>query len=175
MSQTFASILAEGGHTNSLGRTEELVQIVLADKSRLEELYLCMFDDDAWVRMRAADGIEKVCRVRPEWIKYYTGRFIKELSNRTQPSIQWHLAQIYRQVELSDSEGALIIKWLKRLISTVEVDWIVSANVMETLVQFAEAGQIKRADTLELLKIQKQHKSKSVVRRADKMIERLKA
>ena len=99
--ESFAEILAADGHKNSLGRSGEVVEAVLGDESRLEELYTYLFEDDAWVRMRAADAIEKVFRKQPEWSRSYIDRLLIELSDSTQPSIQWHLAQIYGEVELS--------------------------------------------------------------------------
>ena len=95
MKEKFADALTLGGKSNSLGRAGEVVDTVLGDKSRLGELYDCLFLEDAWVRMRAADALEKVCRVHPEWIESYIDRFEDELAISDQPSIQWHLAQIY--------------------------------------------------------------------------------
>ena len=71
MKDTFVEILAVGGKTNSLGRTEEVIQAVLRDNNLLEELYKCVFNDDAWVRMRAIDAFEKICREHPDWITQY--------------------------------------------------------------------------------------------------------
>jgi hypothetical protein len=58
MPEAFATVLSIGGTSNSLGRAEEVVQIVLADESRLDELFECLFDDE-WLRMRAIDALEK--------------------------------------------------------------------------------------------------------------------
>ena len=45
--QNFEEMLT-GGHPNSLGRTKEVVEIVLADHSRFEELYRCYTSVDGW-------------------------------------------------------------------------------------------------------------------------------
>ena len=103
-------MLIEGGKTNSLGRVNEVIEIVLQDKSRLEELYSCLFNDDAWVRMRAVDAIEKVCRVSPDWLEPYIDRFLDELAVSTQPSIQWHLAEIFGEVDLTGPQKERVIK-----------------------------------------------------------------
>lgn len=161
-------MLAVGGKTNSLGRVDEVIASVLGDESRLAELYNCLFLEDAWVRMRAADAIEKICRVQPRWIESYIDRFQHELSGSAQPSIQWHLAQIYAQVRLTDVQKTLAIAWLRKLIATKDVDWIVSANAMDSLAQFVDDGSVSRADFLHLVKIQQRHKSPSVVKRATK-------
>lgn len=170
MSESFAEILLVGGKSNSLGRADEVIELVLADQTRLEELYACLFNEDAWVRMRAADCLEKVCRVHPEWLLPYVDRIASDLLSSNQASIQWHIAQIYRQVNLTPDQKLVAINWLKQLLSSVEVDWIVSANAMDTLAQFVQDGSVAKSDLKRLLEIQLHHKSKSVVRRADKLL-----
>ncbi|HSW92171.1 MAG TPA: hypothetical protein VLG09_06005 [Candidatus Saccharimonadales bacterium] len=170
MNERFAEVLTAGGHANSLGRVNEVIKVVLDDKSRLDELYDCLFEDDAWVRMRAADALEKICREQPEWLLSYIDRFPKELAVSSQPSIQWHLAQIYREVELTSAQKQFAAQWLEGLLSTKEVDWIVAANAMDTLAQFVKDGSFPEVTLKKLLAVQQQHKSKSVVRRADKLL-----
>ena len=41
------------------GRVDDVMALVLGDRSRLDELYACLFSDDAWTRMRAADAIKQ--------------------------------------------------------------------------------------------------------------------
>lgn len=171
MKERFADILTAGGKSNSLGRTAEVIEAVLDDKTRLEELYLCVLDQDAWVRMRAIDAIEKVCRQHPDWILPYIDRFIRELHASKQPSIQWHLAQIYNQVTLSSQQEQVVVTWLTQLISTKDTDWIVAANTMDTLAAFCKSGRFDRAELISVLHIQHQHKSTAVVKRADKYLQ----
>jgi hypothetical protein len=173
MTESFADILAVGGSTNSLGRAGEVTAIVLEDKDRLEELYQCLFDDDAWVRMRAIDSIEKICRVHPEWLEPYTDRLNEEVAGSTQPSIQWHLAEMYGELALTDSQKQFAIDWLTQRLATIDVDWIVAANSMKTLVQFANDGLVRRASVITLLKIQQRHKSSTVIRRAKALLKAL--
>lgn len=170
MVKNFSLVFREGGHANSLGRAAEVIETVLNDKSRLNEVYACMFDDDAWVLMRASDAMEKICREHPKWLDPYIDKFIKELSGSTQASILWHLAQIYAQVELTDYQREFVINWLKTLISTKEVDWIVSANTMDTLAKFTDDGYLKKDDFINLLKIQESHKSRTISKRASKYL-----
>lgn len=171
MTATFETTLMIGGHANSLGKTGDVIQEVLGNKSLLEELYSCMFNDDAWVRMRAADAFEKVCREHPDWIEPYIDRIQAELSgDDQQASIKWHVAQIYQQVPLLHLQKERALKWLAALISTVDVDWIVSANTMETLVYFAKNGDFAKDDLHHLLQIQTGHKSNAVMKKANKLM-----
>ncbi len=173
MSEPFADMLTVGGKSNSLGRVNEVIDLVLSNRDRLEELYDCLFHDDAWARMRAADAIEKICRERPDWIEPFIDRMQREISDTTQPSILWHLAQIYRQVSLNDKQRDFAIKWLKKQISTKDVDWIVAANTMDTLFQFTCDGHFAADELAKLLKIQLHHKSAAVVKRAAKLLDKL--
>lgn len=169
MTESFAKMLTTGGHANSLGKVPEVIEIVLHNPSHIEELYQCLFDDDAWVRMRAADALEKICREHPDWLVPYIDRLASDFAATTQPSIQWHMAQIYRQVPLTDKQKQHAVQWLKKLISTKDVDWIVAANTMETLAQFVKEGSFPADQLLSLLAIQEHHKSSAVVRRAAKI------
>lgn len=171
--EKFVDILKVGGKTNSLGRANEILNSVLANQSLLDELYECLLADDAWVRMRAADCLEKICRVRPDWIEPYINRMLSDLTASNQPSIQWHLAQIFAEVSLSDSQKKRAITWLKGLLSSREVDWIVSVNSMKTLVRFHHDKQISKSELAVLLELQQQHKSKTVRKKAAQFLQNL--
>ncbi len=175
MTEKFLDMLAVGGKSNSLGRANEVVGLVLNDKARLEELYGCVFDSDAWVRMRAIDSIEKICRVHPTWIKPYIDRFQDELVASTQPSVQWHLAEMFGEVDLNDKQRNYAITWLEQLLSSEDIDWIVAANAMKTLFKFTNDGSFSKAKMVSLLKTQQNHKSNAVIKRANKFLEELSA
>lgn len=171
MSESFKDILTVGGKLNTLGRAEEVVQTVLADQSRLDELFDCLFDDDAWVRMRAVDALEKVCRVHPAWLSPYIDRLLYEVAAIDQASIHWHLAEMFRKIELSPSKRQQAIAIMKRNITKNSADWIVSSNTMETLAQYARSGYVTREEIVPLFKIQQTHHSKAVVKRATKLLD----
>jgi hypothetical protein len=163
---SYESILTIGGKTNSLGRASEVIEDVYSSPSRLEELFNCIFADDAWVRMRAIDSFEKILRDKPEWVRPYLARIFNDLTQSTQPSIQWHLAQIFAEVQLTNEQEGHAIMWLKHKIETTNVDWIVSVNAMKTLLHFQQKGVVSADELRQLFKIQETHKSKSVRKKA---------
>lgn len=173
MTEPYADILAVG-KTNSLGRSDEVVRAVLADPSTLDELYQCLYENDAWLRMRAIDSIEKVCRVHPEWLKPYIDRLFDEFGDHTQPSIQWHIAEIVTEVDLMPSQKVRAINWLVERLQDPAVDWIVAANCMNALVYFTNNDSFDKDELIPLLKKQQSHKSNSVVKRATKLLDALK-
>ena len=163
---SYESILAVGGKTNSLGRADEVVQSVYSDPSRLDELFDCIFANDAWVKMRAIDSFEKILRDKPEWVQPYLGRIFGELTQSGQASVQWHLAQIFAEVQLTNEQQVQAIAWLKDRIRTTDVDWIVSVNVMKTLLYFRQKELVATDELKLLFKVQEEHKSKSVRKKA---------
>jgi len=168
MELVFSDMLHEGGHKNTLGRANEVLRIVLEDRSRLGELYESILDDDAWVRMRAIDVFEKVCREHPDWIEPYIDRLQSDLSSSTQPSIQWHLAQIYMQVRMNGIQKPCAVTWLKQLLSSSDIDWIAAVNGMKALAYFVQHGDADEADLRRAARVLSQHKSNTVQRYAKK-------
>lgn len=163
---SYENILAVGGKTNSLGRASEVIDDIYAHPARLEELFNCITAKDAWVRMRAVDSFEKIIRDKPKWIRPYIDKIFDDLALSDQPSIQWHLAQIFSEVELTDQQQARAIEWLKDRIKNTQVDWIVSVNAMKALVYFYQKGCIDAAALKALCKVQEEHASKSVRKKA---------
>ncbi len=171
--QAFKEILSIGGHSNSLGDAAQVVEHVINHLDRLSELYDCASDDDAWVRMRAIDSFEKVVRTHPQWVKPYIEDILERLTKSAQPSIQWHIAEILAYVELTDAQRSTAVVWLTHRIKTVEVDWIVSANVMKTLLQFCREGYVDASRVRPLFEVQRSHHSKSVRKKASQLLEQL--
>ncbi len=63
----FAAMLA-GGHPNSLGRTVEVVELVLAAQPRLRELFDCYTSADDVVRLRTSNAVKRVSAEQPSWL-----------------------------------------------------------------------------------------------------------
>lgn len=164
--ESFEEVLKAGGHSNSLGRADEVLKVVQDDHSRLDELFSCISADDAWVRMRAIDTFEKLVKDKPAAVQPYLPTIFLNLTKSNQPSIQWHLAQIFSEVELTAKQRSEAIAWLKNTITTTDVDWIVSVNAMKALLYFHQNGFIAVSDIAPLYKVQEGHASKSVRKKA---------
>lgn len=164
--ESFKEILSAGGKANTLGRASEVITLINADSSRLTELFDCISDDDAWVRMRAIDSFEKIVRDVPEVAQPYLSRIFNELTLSEQPSIQWHLAQLFIEVELTETQREKAITWLKTRIKTPDVDWIVSVNTMKALLHFKQLGFVTAGELKALVAVQETHHSQSVRKKA---------
>ena len=166
--ESFAEMLT-GGHPNSLGRTEEVVGIVLADRTRLDQLFEAMADPDELVRLRVGDALEKVCRKQPDWFVSRVERLLGNLGEIEQPSVQWHVAQMLHHVrsDLTDAQARRAIELLQRNLTT-STDWIVLNVTMDVLTEWAHHDPLL-TDWLgpELDRLGKDNR-KSVARRATK-------
>lgn len=168
--ESFEQILKAGGRTNSLGRASEILAVLSSNHTRLDELFTCISADDAWVRMRAIDTFEKLVKDDPELAQPYLEFILTELTKSVQPSIQWHLAQIFSEVSLTEGQQLQAIEWLKQRIQSVDVDWIVSVNTMKSLLFFHKAGHVSAKDLEPLFTVQTNHASKTVRKKANEFL-----
>jgi hypothetical protein len=170
---TFADML-RGGHPNSLGRTAEVVDIVLADRSRLDDLFASMVDRDEVVRMRVGDALEKVCRAQSSDFVPHIDRILGELGNIDQPSVQWHVAQMLARLrgDLSPKQAQRARRLLQRNL-TGSTDWIVLNVTMDVLTEWSAAdSSLARWLQPELERLCLDER-KSVARRAAKRLAKL--
>ena len=137
--------MLSGGSPRSLGRTEEVVKLVLADHGRFRECFQLLFSADEIVRMRAADGLEKVCRQQPCWFIPYSGRLLSEVSQIKQPSVQWHLAQMLGEIPLSPADRKRAVRLLKSRAQSGN-DWIVINMALESLSTLAKTDAQLRSE-----------------------------
>lgn len=128
-----------GGHPNSLGRTIEVVDIILADRAKLEELYQCYFSEDEVVRLRTSNAMKRVCHEHPDWLVPYINRLLDKISQIDQASTQWTLAQLFLELEdsLSVEQKEKAIAVLKTNLQKSN-DWIVINQTLETLGKWAK-------------------------------------
>ncbi len=167
-------IILAGGNPRSLERTEEVVALVLRNRTWLHELYACLLEDDETIRMRASDALEKVCRQRPAWVQAYIPQLLTEVAPIDQASVQWHLAQMFGEVELTPQQRAAACRILKRNLAAKK-DWIVVNYSMETLVKLSQNDGQLRTEVLVILEGLLADPHKSVVARARKLIAALEA
>ena len=138
MSETLEAMLT-GGHPNSLGRTDEVVDLVLAERSRLSELYSCYFSDDELVRLRVSSAMKRVAIAHPDWTMDYMDRLQDDVAAIDQPSTQWTLALIFDLTRplMSGDQRSRAIEIMQNNLAT-QSDWIVLNNSMKVLGKWAD-------------------------------------
>lgn len=101
-----------GGDRRSIGKSEEVVSEVLADARLFGALFDCMLVNDPLVRMRAADAVEKITLLRPDFLHPYKVKLIKQVAKVDQKEVRWHVAQLVSRLELNRSERKTVLEFL---------------------------------------------------------------
>jgi hypothetical protein len=130
--------LLSGGHPNSLGRTLEVVDAVLADRSRLDDLYRCYFSTDEVVRLRVSNAMKRVTIEHPDWTMDFIDGLQSDVAAIDQPSTQWTLALLFDLLDdrLSTDQRDRAIEIMKHNLAH-HGDWIVLNNSMKVLGKWA--------------------------------------
>ncbi|MEM9999559.1 MAG: hypothetical protein AAF940_01645 [Pseudomonadota bacterium] len=168
--EPFRFMLAEG-KPNSLGRTLEVVETVLADPSRCEELFACWTCDDEWARMRAANGMRRVFKERPDWFHAYVDRMLTQIAPLDQASARWTLSQLWlehRQRLTAEQRVAATDYLITTLVD--HDDWIVLNMTMKTLRTFVkhDASIVPRIEMR--VRMLSEDRRKSVANGAQKLL-----
>ncbi len=168
-SESFEEMLT-GGHPNSLGRTIEVVDIVLANSTRLSDLYNCYFSADEIVRLRTSSAIKRISLENPEWLIPYIDKLISEISYINQHSAQWTIANLFQtlSVFMSETQSNEAQRILQKNLET-HTDWIVLNNTMDTLSKWAKKDSVLKEWILPHLERLAHDPRKSVAGRAKKI------
>ena len=84
-----------GGHPNSLGNTILVVQEVLQNSERIQQLFDCYFSKDEIVRLRVSNAFKRIAKEKPELVVPFLDLFINKISKINQASTQWTFAQLF--------------------------------------------------------------------------------
>jgi UDP-N-acetylmuramoylalanine-D-glutamate ligase len=134
--------MLSGGHPNSLGNTVEVVNQILADKTKLKDLYSCYFSKDEVVRLRVSNAFKRITRDHLDWFKDYIDKFISEISKIDQASTKWTIANLFDySTELMTPAQLKKAKEIVKHNLATENDWIVLKNSMDTLGKWAKEDE----------------------------------
>lgn len=138
-------IMLSGGHPNSLGRTPELVDIILNDKASLDSLFECYSSSDATVRLRVSNAFKRIFRQKPNWFAGYVDKFQLLIPTLNQPSAEWTLAQLHLEFcdLLTKEQTTTAINISKEQLKDSK-DWIVIIPTMNFLQAMAKEDEALR-------------------------------
>ncbi|MEM6303251.1 MAG: hypothetical protein AAF744_00930 [Pseudomonadota bacterium] len=165
-----------GGHPNSLGRTVEVVDRVLATPARMTELFECYRSRDEVVRLRVSNALRRVQAARPDLIVPLIDRLLDEISALDQPSAQWTLPKLFEGAAeaMTPAQSAAALAVVKRNLA-MHGDWIVLNNSMDYLTPLAQGDENLKAWLIPHLIRLAEDSRKSVAARATKELRRLDA
>ena len=173
MTQDFEEMLT-GGHPNSLGRTLDVVQAVLDDRSKHQDLYQCYFSEDEIVRLRVSNAMKRVTIEHPDWTMDFMDGLQSDVAAIDQPSTQWTLALLFDLTRdlLSKQQHAKAIEIMQNNLANHR-DWIVLNNSMKVLFDWSlDDPELKTWLKPHLEHLQNDNR-KSVAIRAKKLLAKL--
>jgi len=144
---------------------------VMKSPVRMDELFEGLFHEEAVVRARAADALEKISVQKPEWLRPYRGRLLREVAQIDQKEVRWHLAQMLGRVPLTAKQTAQAIKLLSNFLHSSDSQ-IVKVSSMQALADLALQDQSIRPKVSRLLKAALKSGSPSIKARARKILTR---
>ncbi len=161
----------QGGDRRSIGRSDEVAAAVIANPALLDALFDCLLGEDAVVRMRAADALEKVSVRYPQYLQPYKERLLQQVASIPQQEVRWHVAQMLPRLELSGPERAAAVKWL---LAYLEDDSrIVKTMAMQALADLAQTDAALRPQVRALLEKLMVYGSPAMRSRGRKLLKQL--
>jgi hypothetical protein len=96
--------MLEGTDRRSIGRSNEVAQLVLKRSQRFRELIKCLWNENPVLRMRAADAAEKVSAQKPRLLDRFKAELLGLLAETEQSEMRWHLAAMVTRLRLTPAE-----------------------------------------------------------------------
>ena len=94
----------QGGDRRTIGRSDEIADMVSRRPELFAELIAGLWSEDALVRMRTADAAEKVTRNAPELLKSYKKELLGLMAETSEQEVCWHLAAMVPRLNLTSKE-----------------------------------------------------------------------
>jgi len=162
-----------GGDRRSIGRAEEVVDLVHKQPALLAELIHGLHAADPLVRMRAADAAEKVSLQQPDLLRPFKAQLLSLLDEAEQQEVRWHLAQMVPRLSLSKKECGRAASAFRRYLE--DRSSIVKACALQGLADLAMQERSLLPQTKALLQDSVIRGTAAMKARARKLLRQLEA
>jgi hypothetical protein len=143
------SVFLKGKDRRSIGRSNEVVALVLREPRRFKELMKCVWSEDEVLRMHAADAAEKVSAQKPRLLDPFKAELLGLLAEAEQKELRWHLALMIPRLSLTRAERLRASEEFKRYLE--DSSSIVKTFALQALVDLAEQEPSLRPQVRELV------------------------
>ncbi len=118
-----------GGDLRSDGLATEVAAIVLQNSGLIPDLLEGLAHREDVVRGRAADALEKITRVRPDYLIEHLAIILEVAGNDPVPMVRWHLAMVLGHLAMYSESHALMVRVLFEMLGDESVfvrSWAIS-------------------------------------------------
>ena len=123
------------GDLRTTGKSEEVVNMVLANPQLFDDVVNAILTDDPGIRMRASDAAEKITLIHSEWLHPYKKLFLDKISKINQQEVRWHTAQMMPRLKLTKAERKRVFDLLLTYLE--DKSRIVKTSTMQALADIA--------------------------------------
>jgi hypothetical protein len=162
-----------GSDRRSIGRSGEVVAEVLADPRLFGILFEGMLADDAVLRMRCADAVEKITARRPNLLQPYKKALIQKVAMIDQQEVRWHVALMIPRLKLTKAERRAVVSFLNDYLN--DKSKIVKTFSMQALAEIAGQDSDLRASIVPQLEALTRTGSPAMQSRGRKLLAKLKS
>jgi hypothetical protein len=167
------AMLKEQYTLRSLGRTEEVVELIGDNEKHFAEVFRGIFNKDAVVRLRSIDAVEKVGKQHPEWIRKRQSQIINRLDDFKNYDVQqMHVALLAEHMNLNLEDATTFLDyrktWAKQDQKWVRTSCITGAGFL------AHKHQSLRRPVIAFIEsVLRKDSSKAVIKRGEKVLDSL--
>jgi hypothetical protein len=159
----------QGGDRRSIGHSTRVVVEVLRRPRLFGVLVRGMEAEDPLVRMRAADVVEKVSAIHPEYLQPHKLDILDRISRSEQQEVRWHVAQICTRLPLNRNDRRKLARILQGYLD--DSSRIVQVFSMQALADLTLRDPGLRVTILPRLKILAREGSPAVRNRGRKLLQ----
>ena len=146
-----------GGDLRSIGSVNELLPLIKTQKD-FDELFVYLFSEDRLIVMRAADAVEKVTLIKPDYLQKHKSNILKLLKTSKDKELKWHLALLTSRIKYAPKELKEVFKILIRWAEEKTESKIVRVNSLQSLYDLSRENKELRKDFKTLIdKISKEN------------------
>jgi uncharacterized protein (DUF2164 family) len=162
-----------GADRRSIGRSAEVVALVLKQPALFAELIQGLRAADPLVRMRAADAAEKVSLQQPDLLRPFRAALLRLLDEASEQELRWHLAQMVPRLPLTKKERDRVASTFRRYLH--DRSSIVKTCALQALVDIAAKDEFLIPETKTLLQDSVRNGTAAMKARARKLLCQLEA
>jgi len=142
--------LLEGADRRTIGRADEVAALVSRNPRLFPKLIAGLWSEDAVVRMRAADAIEKVTRKAPRLLQPYNKELLGLMAESNEQEVRWHLALMVPRLSLATKQRQRAVDALNGYLE--DRSSIVRTCALQGLADLANHDPSLRAKVVDLLR-----------------------
>lgn len=143
--------LLTGGDLRSIAKSNQVAGSITSQKA-FDELLGLLFHSDRLLVMRAADALEKVTALHPEYLSRHKQALFSLTGKAEAKELKWHLAQVLPRLQLSEPEVEFTWRIMQEWAADPAESKIVRVNALQALFELLAVDPSRKKSFEHLLK-----------------------